>query len=76
MTTKSPIAVWVAPWLSLRNGGGGGVLQGGIRRERDRPHWNSAGAVESRLSIDGAEFWLTSDQRTRWIGQCRPMPPC
>ena len=62
MTTKSPIAVSVAPWLSVRNGARAvefyrlafGAIE--VYHVED-----PAGSVVSRLSIDGAEFWLSDE---------------
>jgi PhnB protein len=62
MTTKSPVAITLVPWLSVRNGARAvefykaafGVRE--VYRVED-----PAGAVVSRLSIDGAEFWLSDE---------------
>jgi PhnB protein len=59
---KSPVAVSVAPWLSLRNGARAvefykaafGATE--VYRVED-----PAGSVVSRLSIEGAEFWLSDE---------------
>jgi PhnB protein len=62
MTTKSPTAVSVAPSLSVRNGARAvefykiafGATE--VYRVED-----PGGSVVSRLSIDGAEFWLSDE---------------
>jgi PhnB protein len=62
MSTKNPIAVSLAPWLSVRRGlqavefykSAFGALEIYHVDGRD-------GSVVSRLSIDGAEFWLSDE---------------
>ena len=62
MTTKSPIAVSVAPWLSLRNGARALEFYKSAFGASEVFRIESAdGAVVSRLSIDGAEFWLSDE---------------
>ncbi len=62
MTTKSPIAVSVAPWLSLRNGARAVEFYKSAFGASEVFRIESAdGAVVSRLSIDGAEFWLSDE---------------
>ena len=51
----------IAPMLSVRHGAGGRVLQVGLRRERGLPSGSPDGAVVSRLSVDGAEFWVADE---------------
>src|SRR5271157_311690 len=62
MTTKVSSAVSVTPWLSVRNGARAvefyksafGACE--VYRVED-----PGGSVVSRLSIDGAEFWLSDE---------------
>jgi PhnB protein len=62
MATKSPTAVSIAPWLSVRSGARAvkfyksafGASE--VYRVED-----PGGSVVSRLSIDGAEFWLSDE---------------
>jgi PhnB protein len=62
MTARARIAVSVAPWLSVRNGARAvefykaafGASE--VYRVED-----PGGSVVSRLSIDGAEFWLSDE---------------
>jgi PhnB protein len=62
MTTKSPMAVSVAPWLSLRNGARAVEFYKSAFGASEVFRIESAdGAVVSRLSIDGAEFWLSDE---------------
>src|SRR2546422_4629262 len=62
MSTDAGIVCSIAPWLSVRNGARAvefyksafGAIE--VYRVED-----PAGAVVSRLSVDGAEFWLSGD---------------
>jgi PhnB protein len=59
---QNPIAVSIAPWLSVRNGARAvefyKLAFGAREVYRVEDH---AGAVVSRLSISGAEFWLSDE---------------
>jgi len=61
MTTKSPIAASVAPWLSLRNGARAVEFYKAAFGAREVFRIENSGAVVSRLSVDGAEFWLSDE---------------
>jgi PhnB protein len=58
MTTKSSLAVSIAPWLSLRNGAGAVEFYKAAFGATEVFRIENTGSVVSRLSIDGAEFWL------------------
>jgi len=62
MAQQTRIAVSVHPWLSVRNGARAvdfyKAAFGAIEMYRVE---NPAGEVVSRLSIDGAEFWLSDE---------------
>ena len=60
--TKSAIGVSVAPWLSVRNGALAVEFYKSAfgAREVYRVE-DTTGSVVSRLSIDGAEFWLSDE---------------
>jgi PhnB protein len=62
MTTKEVIAVSVAPWLSVRNGARAVEFYKSAfgAREVFRLE-DSTGSVVARLSVDGAEFWLSDE---------------
>jgi PhnB protein len=60
--TKRPIAVSVAAWLSVRNGAQAVEFYKSAFGASEVYHIEDpAGAVVSRLSIDGAEFWLSDE---------------
>jgi PhnB protein len=62
MTTKSPSAVSVVPWLSVRNGARAVTFYKSAFGATEVYHLEDpAGSVVSRLSIDGAEFWLSDE---------------
>jgi PhnB protein len=62
MTATNSLAVTIAPWLSVRNGARAVEFYksafGAIEVFRLE---GSPGSVVSRLSIDGAEFWLSDE---------------
>jgi PhnB protein len=59
---KSPFAVSVAPWLSVRNGARAVEFYKAAFGAREVYHIEDpAGSVVSRLSIEGAEFWLSDE---------------
>ena len=62
MMTKSPTQVSIAPWLSLRNGARAVEFYSAAFGATEIFRIESPdGAVVSRLSIDGAEFWLSDE---------------
>ena len=61
MTAKSDIAASVAPWLSLRNGARAVEFYKAAFGAKEVFRIENSGAVVSRLSIDGAEFWLSDE---------------
>ena len=62
MTTKSPIAASVAPWLSVRNGARAVEFYKSAFGASEVYHLEDpSGSVVSRLSIAGAEFWLSDE---------------
>jgi PhnB protein len=62
MTTKSPSVVTVAPWLSLRHGARAvEFYKAAFGASEVFRIENAAGEVVSRLSIDGAQFWLSDE---------------
>jgi PhnB protein len=62
MTTKGPFAVSVAPWLSVRNGARAvEFYKAAFGASEVYRLEDAAGSVVSRLSIDGAEFWLSDE---------------
>ena len=62
MTTKSPIAASVAPWLSVRNGARAVEFYKSAFGASEVYHVEDpSGSVVSRLSIAGAEFWLSDE---------------
>jgi PhnB protein len=62
MAAKSPFAVSVAPWLSVRNGARAVQFYQAAFGAVEVYHVEDpTGAVVSRLSIDGAEFWLSDE---------------
>jgi PhnB protein len=61
MTTKSPIATSVAPWLSLRDGARAVEFYKTAFGATEVFRIENGGSVVSRLSIDGAEFWLSDE---------------
>jgi PhnB protein len=62
MVAQTPVAVSLAPWLSVRNGAGAVEFYKTAfgARETYRVE-DPAGAVVCRLSIDGAQFWLSDE---------------
>jgi PhnB protein len=62
MTTKRSVAVSVTPWLSVRNGARAvDFYKSAFGASEVYRVEDPAGAVVSRLSIDGAEFWLSDE---------------
>jgi len=61
MTTKSPMAVSVAPWLSLRNGAKAVEFYKAAFGATEVFRIENSGSVVSRLSVEGAEFWLSDE---------------
>ena len=61
MTAKGNIAASVAPWLSLRNGARAVEFYKAAFGATEVFRIENSGAVVSRLSIDGAEFWLSDE---------------
>src|SRR6516225_4258026 len=60
--TKSPSTVSVAPWLSVRNGARAVKFYKSAFGAMEVYHVEDAsGSVVSRLSINGAEFWLSDE---------------
>jgi PhnB protein len=62
MVALTPVTVSLAPWLSVRNGARAVEFYMAAfgARETYRVE-DPAGAVVSRLSLDGAEFWLSDE---------------
>jgi PhnB protein len=62
MMARAPVAVSLAPWLSVRDGARAVEFYkaafGACETYRIE---DPTGAVVSRLSIDGAEFWLSDE---------------
>jgi PhnB protein len=62
MTTKSFIAASVVPWLSVRNGARAVEFYKSAFGASEVYHVEDpSGSVVSRLSIAGAEFWLSDE---------------
>jgi PhnB protein len=62
MTTATPIPISIAPWLSVRNGARAVEFYKSALGAKEIYHIESPdGAVVSRLSVDGAEFWLSDE---------------
>jgi PhnB protein len=62
MTTKNSIAVSVTPWLSVRNGARAVEFYKLALGAKEVYHLEAPdGVVVSRLSIDGAEFWVSDE---------------
>jgi PhnB protein len=60
--TKKPILVSVVPWLSVRNGARAVEFYKLAFGANEVYHLeDEAGSVVSRLSIRGAEFWLSDE---------------
>jgi PhnB protein len=59
---KSPISTSIAPWLSVRNGARAVEFYKSAFGANEIYHIeNPAGEVVSRLSVEGAEFWLSDE---------------
>lgn len=62
MTMKTSLSVSLAPWLSVRNGSRAVQFYKSAFGAREVHHVEDpSGSVVSRLSIDGAEFWLSDE---------------
>ncbi|WP_428936889.1 VOC family protein [Fontivita pretiosa] len=62
MTMKSPIVASLAPWLSVRNGARAVEFYKSAFGAAEVYHVEDpSGSVVSRLSIEGAEFWLSDE---------------
>jgi PhnB protein len=62
MTTTTPITVSVTPWLSVRNGARAVEFYKLAFGATEVYHLEDAtGSVVSRLSLEGAEFWLSDE---------------
>jgi PhnB protein len=62
MTIKSPVSISIAPWLSVRNGKRAVEFYKSAFGATETYHIeNPAGEVVSRLSVDGAEFWVSDE---------------
>jgi PhnB protein len=62
MMSNSPVSVSIAPWLSVRNGARAVEFYKSAFGANETYHIeNPAGEVVSRLSVDGAEFWLSDE---------------
>jgi PhnB protein len=61
-STKCPSPVSVVPWLSVRNGARAVKFYESAFGAKEVYHLeDAAGSVVSRLSIEGAEFWLSDE---------------
>lgn len=62
MSAKPPIACTVTPWLSVRQGARAVEFYKSAFGAQEVYHIEDpSGAVVSRLSVDGAEFWLSDE---------------
>ena len=62
MTTENPMSVSIAPWLSVRNGARAVEFYKSAFGANETYHIESpTGEVVSRLSVEGAEFWLSDE---------------
>jgi PhnB protein len=62
MMAKNPVSISIAPWLSVRNGARAVAFYKAAFGANEIYHIeNPAGEVVSRLSVDGAEFWLSDE---------------
>src|SRR4051812_16673 len=61
MTTKGPIAVSIAPWLSVRNGAAAVEFYKAAFGANEVFRIEDGGSVVSRQSVAGAEFWLSDE---------------
>jgi PhnB protein len=62
MLAQTPVAVSLAPWLSVRNGARAVEFYKAAFGARETFRIEAPdGAVVSRLSIDGAEFWVSDE---------------
>jgi PhnB protein len=61
MTKENPIPVTVAPWLSVRGGARAVEFYKSAFGANEVFRLESDGSVVSRLSVSGAEFWLSDE---------------
>jgi PhnB protein len=62
MMSNSPVSISIAPWLSVRNGARAIEFYKSAFGANEIYHIeNPAGEVVSRLSVAGAEFWLSDE---------------
>jgi PhnB protein len=62
MTTNNSISITIAPWLSVRNGARAVEFYKSAFAATETYRIESPdGAVVSRLSVEGAEFWLSDE---------------
>lgn len=62
MMAKNPVSISIAPWLSVRNGARAVAFYKAAFGANEIYHIeNPAGEVVSRLSVEGAEFWLSDE---------------
>src|SRR6266478_6610902 len=60
--TTNPVSTSIAPWLSVRNGARAVAFYQAAFGASEIYHIeNPAGEVVSRLSVEGAEFWLSDE---------------
>jgi PhnB protein len=62
MITQTPVSISIAPWLSVRNGARAIEFYISAFAAKETYHIESpTGEVVSRLSVNGAEFWLSDE---------------
>ena len=61
MTTTIPVSVSIAPWLSVRNGARAVEFYKSAFGAVEVFRIEDGGSVVSRLSVNGAEFWLSDE---------------
>src|SRR5215468_401474 len=62
MVVQNPVTVSLAPWLSVRNGARAVEFYKAAFGARETFRIEAPdGAVVSRLSVDGAEFWVSDE---------------
>src|SRR5262245_19440484 len=61
MTTKDAISISIAPWLSVRRGVRAVEFYKSAFGASEGFRIENTGSVVARLSIDGAEFWLSDE---------------
>src|SRR5258708_5627990 len=61
-----PIKTSIAPWLTLKNGAGAVEFYKKAFGAVETYHMEDpSGAVVSRLSVEGAEFWISGDSPSK-----------